>query len=381
MHSSEVKKDLIAAIDDDFLNLKLLEFVIVKAEFNFLGIQRSVNAMDVLLENPPSLILLDVMMPHLDGFELCEQLKSNQKLKDIPIIFITSMDQMENKVKGFELGGVDYVTKPFNKYELTARLKTHMALLTAKDKMMKQALELQKDNALKNRLFSIIGHDLRTPLSAIKMQLDFILRGLINPKSDSFMDTTAHDMASTTNEALNLLDNLLGWARSERGMLKVLKEEVNIRELIEECVRLQKMAIEFKNIKLTTVLPENEVLCFADINKIKTVMRNLMSNAIKFTPKNGSIMIAVEENNGMIKLIVEDSGVGISRENMKKILDPTEHFTKIGTEDEPGTGLGLVLCLEFISKHGSVLNIESEVGKGSVFSFELPEVKYSLTRV
>lgn len=372
MYSGQIEKPLITAIDDENSNLVLLEFVIGEAGFGFFGIQHSSEAIDILLKNRPKLILLDINMPVLNGYELCKLLKSDQNLQDIPVIFLTGKDQVEDKVMGLELGGTDYITKPFNKSELIARLKTHMDLLEAKEKMKKQALYLEKDNRFKDRLFSIIGHDLRAPLSALKMQLDFTLNGLIDPKSDSFIDTTIPNMAATTDEALGLLNNLLEWARTEKGMTKIITEEVVIRELIEECIRIQKMSINFKNIKLDVSLPDHEIKCLVDMNKVKTVLRNLLSNAVKFTPRNGSIMISAKEHRGKVRIIIKDSGVGISPENIKKILDPSKHFTQIGTENESGTGLGLMLCIDFIRRHNSELNIESEVDKGSVFSFDLP---------
>jgi len=374
MNKASAKKSLIACIDDEVMNLELLKFTIKQIKCDVLTIQHSKEALVLLLKNVPDLILLDVMMPEMDGFELCALIKTKRALKNIPIIFITGMGKTENKVKGFELGGVDYVTKPFNKHELLARIKTHLNLREAKKKVSKQAADLKKDNVLKDRLFSIIGHDLRSPLSAIKMQLDFILRGIINPTDPNFINKTVHNLNATTDEAFNLLDNLLGWAKSESGSLSIIKENVNILNLVEQCERLQQLAIENKNIDLQITIPENAFV-YADMNMIKTVLRNLVSNAIKFTPVEGSISISARLEDEFWNVSVSDSGVGISEEDLVKVLNLSEHFSKEGTEQEAGTGLGLILCQDFILKNGGTLWVESTLGKGSSFTFSVPTVE------
>jgi two-component system sensor histidine kinase/response regulator len=371
MNKASAKKSLIACIDDEAMNLELLKFTIKQIDCDVLPIQHSQEALSILQKNIPDVILLDVMMPHMDGFKLCELIKTKRKLKNIPIIFITGMGKTENKVKGFELGGVDYVTKPFNKYELLARIKTHLSLSEAKNKLSKQAADLKKENILKDRLFSIIGHDLRSPLSAIKMQLDFILRGIINPTDANFINKTVHNLNATTDEAFNLLDNLLGWAKSESGSLSIIKEDVNLLTLIEQCARLQKLALETKNIALEITIPE-KTLVYADMNMIKTVLRNLVSNAIKFTPVDGNISISATLEQDFWHVSVSDSGVGISEDDLTKVLNPSQHFSKEGTEQEAGTGLGLILCQDFIKKNNGELWVKSTLGKGSSFTFSLP---------
>jgi len=371
MNKVSAKKPLIACIDDEAMNLELLKFTIKQIDCEVLAIQHSQEALALLKKNVPNVILLDVRMPYLDGFELCELIKSTSILKNIPIIFITGMGKTENKVKGFELGGVDYVTKPFNKHELLARIKTQLNLSEAKRILSKQATDLKKENVLKDRLFSIIGHDLRSPLSAIKMQLDFILRGIIDPKDANFINKTVHNLNATTDEAFNLLDNLLGWAKSESGSLSIIKENVNMLKLVNQCARLQKLALETKNITLQITIPENTFV-YADMNMIKTVLRNLLSNAIKFTPVEGTITISAKLEKEFWNISVSDSGVGISEEDLVKVLNTEQHFSKEGTEQEAGTGLGLILCQDFIVKNGGTLWVDSTLGKGSTFTFSVP---------
>ncbi|MRX66295.1 hybrid sensor histidine kinase/response regulator [Maribacter luteus] len=366
-----MKKPLIAAVDDEIMNIELIGFIIRSIDYDYFGIQNSRLVISEFLKKTPDLILLDVQMPHFTGFEICEQLKSNEQLKDIPIIFLTGMNSTENKVTGFELGGVDYVTKPFNKQELIARIRTHVSLVKAKQKIELQSKKLEQDLVIKNRLFSIIGHDLRSPLSAIKMQLDFILRGIIDPSDDKFVDSTVHSLANTTDEAFNLLDNLLNWAKSESGVLSIIDEKINLKEIVEQNERLLKMALDDKQITFNIEVPEDAFI-MADLNMLKTILRNLLSNALKFTPKKGTITIAATPNKSKWSISVTDSGTGMSPEELEKVMDKNAHFSKVGTEQEAGTGLGLILCQDFIKKNGGELMVESTLGEGSSFSFEMP---------
>ncbi|MFS4416466.1 response regulator [Maribacter sp. 2307ULW6-5] len=354
----------IAIIDDERMNLEMLGFIISQMGYEHIRIQQSTKAIAVLLKTLPDLILLDVQMPQMDGFELCALIKARQSLAHIPIIFITGMNQSKNKIKGLELGGVDYVTKPFNPPELKARIRTHVELALAK-----KSLEAQ--SALKDRIFSIIGHDLRSPLSAAKLKMDFILRGIIDPKQDDFLDGTVKELSRTMDESLNLLQNLLGWAKSESGQIQIIAEKLQLYDLADQTCRLLQMASGHKDIALSN---EVDALHYAnaDMNTIKTVLRNLVSNAIKFTPKGGRITLSSQATDAKVTVSVTDNGLGISKKNQERILDRHTHFSKLGTDQEPGTGLGLVLCQSFIEKNGGRLGIESEEGKGSTFYFELP---------
>jgi len=367
-------KPYILAVDDEQLNIELLRFILERNDFIFQGTNDDDYFFELLQQRPPDLILLDVIMPRIEGFELCEKLKSFAEYKDIPVIFLTGKVHIKDKVKGFEVGGVDYVTKPFNEQELIARIQTHIELRRARNQIERQAENLKQSNTLKDRMFSIIGHDLRSPLSAAKLKMDFIMRGIIDPKADEFVDETVFGLLKTMDEALNLLQNLLGWAKSESDQIQVIPENLDLKDIVEQTFRLLKLGSEHKKITLENNIPE-ETIVHADLNTTKTVLRNLLSNAIKFTPFDGKIKVngVLEGNRTIIE--VQDNGQGIPSEDISKILNPNEHFSKLGTEKEPGTGLGLILCQNFVRKNGGELKIKSTVGVGSTFYFDLPLAK------
>ncbi|WP_420402017.1 hybrid sensor histidine kinase/response regulator [Flagellimonas sp.] len=371
MENQVTEKPYILAVDDEQLNLELLRFILERYNFEFEGTSDDDYFFELLETRKPDLILLDVIMPRIEGFELCEKVKEFETYRDIPIIFLTGKVNVKDKIKGFEVGGVDYVTKPFNEQELVARIQTHVELVRAKNQIEKQAKNLQQSNDLKDRMFSIIGHDLRSPLSAAKLKMDFIMRGIIDPKADNFLDETVYDLLKTMDEALNLLQNLLGWAKSESDQIQMIPEKLDLNDLGEQTFRLLKLGSDHKHIEMQNNIPA-ETFAFADNNMIKTVLRNIVSNAIKFTPVDGLIKLNGKTSKDNIVIEIVDNGNGIPKEDIKKILNPNEHFSKLGTEKEPGTGLGLILCQNFVQKNGGALKIKSEVGKGSTFYFDLP---------
>lgn len=371
MEHEVTEKPYILAVDDEQLNLELLRFILERNEYEFEGTSDDDYFFELLEQRIPDLILLDVIMPRIEGFELCEKIKGFKEYKDVPIIFLTGKVNVKDKVKGFEVGGVDYVTKPFNEQELVARIHTHVELIRAKKQIEEQAINLKQSNDLKDRMFSIIGHDLRSPLSAAKLKMDFIMRGIVDPKGEDFLDETIFGLLKTMDEALNLLQNLLGWAKSESDQIQMIPEKLDLNDLVEQTFRLLKLSSDHKKIEMQNNVPQ-DIFAFADNNMIKTVLRNILSNAIKFTPVEGVIKINSKLEKEKVVLEIEDNGNGISKADIKKILNPNEHFSKLGTEKEPGTGLGLVLCQNFVQKNGGTLKIRSEVGKGSTFYFDLP---------
>jgi two-component system sensor histidine kinase/response regulator len=371
MNQQVTEKPYILAVDDEQLNLERLRFILERNDFNFKGTNDKDYFFELLEEPLPDLILLDVIMPRIEGFELCEKLKSFDEYKDIPVIFLTGKVNVKDKVKGFEVGGVDYVTKPFNEQELIARIQTHIELQRARNQIERQAENLKQSNALKDRMFSIIGHDLRSPLSAAKLKMDFIMRGIIDPKAQDFVDGTVFELLKTMDEALNLLQNLLGWAKSESDQIQVIPENLDLKDIVDQTFRLLKLGSEHKKITLENTVNEGTFV-HSDLNTTKTVLRNLLSNAIKFTPIEGKISVNAVPGVETVVIEIQDNGQGIPPEDISKILNPNEHFSKLGTEKEPGTGLGLVLCQNFVRKNGGTLKIKSKVGEGSTFYFDLP---------
>jgi len=363
-------KPKILVVDDSAFEIQLVDYILQENNYQAFLANNGYEALGILENLTPDLILLDIMLPDINGFEVCKKIKGNENLKDIPVIFFTSLSNVEDIVKGFEAGGVDYVTKPFNTDELLVRIKNHLDLINSKRKIELQTRELTQANSLKDKMFSVISHDLRSPISSIKLALDFISNGFLKPGEDLYNDTIK-DLVKTTDEAYVLLENLLGWAKSQSNILNVLPESLELKTLATSVAGLLKLTSENKKIRIENKIADG-ITVFADMQMVQSVLRNLLSNALKFTPENGLIEMTAVTMTAEVKISVKDSGVGISESNLKRIFDQDQPVKTFGTNKESGSGLGLVLCKDFVEKNGGRIWVESEEGKGSTFSFTIP---------
>ncbi|OGH00376.1 MAG: hypothetical protein A2600_10425 [Candidatus Lambdaproteobacteria bacterium RIFOXYD1_FULL_56_27] len=311
----------------------------------------------------PDLILLDVMMPGMDGFEVCKALKQDPKTQSIPIIFLTAKSDAESLTKGFEVGGVDYVAKPFLPAELRARVETHLAL-----RQTTQAL--LESNQTKDRFFSIISHDLKVPFNG--------LIGIANLLVEEFDQLTKEEMLpfleglqKSAQYGFHLLVQLLDWSRTQTGHIQWEPSSIDLTQVGQETLGLLREAAVQKKITLSLELGETTPVQ-ADHKMIQTILRNLVSNAIKFTPNGGQVILGASASEAGWSVYVKDTGVGISENNLQKLFLLDQQFYTAGTAGEEGTGLGLLLCHEFAKAHGTRLAVESTVGQGTRFSFTLP---------
>jgi two-component system, sensor histidine kinase and response regulator len=231
-----------------------------------------------------------------------------------------------------------------------------------------QTVELTQLNSLKNKLFSVISHDLKTPMYALRNVFSNIQEYDI-PADE--VKSLIPDVVNDLNYTTGLMENLLQWAKNQMSSDTAHPQEIDTTELVQDVVRLLRLQAGAKQIQIE-VVADKPYYAYADRDMVHMVLRNLLSNAIKFTPDNGNITITTEVKTNMISIAVKDSGVGISEENLQKLFN--EYYTSKGTANESGTGLGLMLCKEFLTKNGGHLQVSSEEGKGSVFSFTLPRL-------
>ncbi len=358
------KKPVILIVDDVPKNIQVLGALLNKFDFELAVAMNGQQALDTVAKIKPDLILLDVMMPVMDGHEVCRRLKQNEPTKDIPVIFITAKSETEDIITGFELGAVDYITKPFIGSELIARVKTHLSLKSTKE-------SLQEEIATKNKFFSIISHDLRGSFGIILSFVQLIQENKEYLSEDELNELLV-DIGKTSKNTLDLLENLLEWARSQTGRLNYEPENLKVQDLSSSIVRSLKEIASNKNVELDSeVNMDDEV--FADKNMVLLVIRNLVSNAIKFTPKNGSIKIGSCEVENFIKIKVSDTGVGIDNNKIESLFKIDTKVTTLGTENEQGNGLGLALCKEFVEYNGGEIGIDSEINNGTTVWFTLPK--------
>jgi signal transduction histidine kinase len=330
----------------------------------------------------PDIILCDIVMPGIDGFEVCKRLKKNDLMKDIPIIFLSSITQSKDIVKGFELGIVDYVTKPFNDYELLSRVNTHIDLKKSRDiiefhkselnKINEQLdfrnTELQKLNDSKDKIFSIISHDLRGPIGSFENVLEILSGDMLSELEKNELLAELKEQSKGIHQ---MLENLLQWSLSQRKEIYFKPLPVRVSEISDSVLQLLSSIAKKKNIEIELSIDE-KCTTFADPDMLSLIFRNLISNAIKFTPEKGSITVSAINKTGYVEFQVKDSGVGIPKENMDKIFTNNEYFTTRGTNYEKGSGLGLKLCKEFVEKHGGKIWAERPEKGGTAFIFTIP---------
>lgn len=364
----------VLVVDDIPANILLLKMMLEQSGFEVLTAQGSEEAFPRLEEKQVDLILMDVLMPGVDGFELAKQLKEHPDYREIPIIFLTALNTATDVVKGFQLGGDDFVSKPFNKEELLVRIRYQLNLLEAKRTIKRQTVELEKTIAGRDTLYSVIAHDLRVPMSSMKMILNVLA---LKAKEKHGNEVELVDMLHSANEISEqlfvLLDNLLKWTSSQLGRLKAVPQSINLPELVEGIMEVSSITAAMKEIQLNfypSSMTGMEV--FVDIDMIKTSIRNLISNAIKFSYRGSEVDVVVKSNEGQAILEVIDHGCGISPENQARLMDLSSHFTTFGTENESGSGLGLLLVSEFLKLNNGHVFFTSKEGEGSTFGFVLP---------
>jgi len=245
-------------------------------------------------------------------------------------------------------------------------------IMAQKEEITEKAEELKKANLTKNKFFSIIGHDLKNPFHAINGLAD-ILKNSLHSMEDSQKLEIINMIEESSKGATNLLENLLTWARSESGNIDYKPEKFDIRETITQSFILLKVNAEKKNIKLITLITD-ACHVYADINMTTTIIRNLVSNSIKFTPENGSITLSNKIKGNLMEISVTDTGIGMDESTRSKLFRIDQQITTKGTSGEGGTGLGLIICREFVEKNGGKIRVESEQGKGSTFIFSLQRI-------
>lgn len=327
-------------------------------------------ACKLAIDKSPDIILLDWYMPDMTGIEVLDYLKQNESTKDIPIVMVTALTGSSDLEYALQKGAIDYIRKPVDRVELLARVKSALQLHEYMNEIKRQQSELAALNHVKDKVFSIIAHDLRNPFASIGMFVDVLLDNAAVFSPEEVTDI-ANDLHESLSSANLLLENLLQWSRSQMEHINLVSEKLKLEDVANSVQRLFRNNIKTKEIDFNIEFP-SELYAFADNHMLNFIIRNLVSNAIKFTPNEGSITVSgrVTENE-MCEVAVKDTGVGIGEEHLSKIF-ADEHFSTRGTDGEKGTGLGLMLCKEFVEKNGGVLKVSSVEGEGSTFYFSLP---------
>ena len=322
----------ILIVDDVVSNVLLLKILLTNEKFQVCTANCGNMCIEQAKAEKPDLILLDVMMPDISGFDTAVILKKDPATADIPIIFLTALNNPSDLVHGFQVGANDFLTKPFNKEELVVRVMHQITLVAAKRLIQKQNDELRATINNRDKMYSVIAHDLRSPMASIRMVLNLLVSSMtpemIGPELFELLDKANKE----SEDCHDLLDNLLKWTKSQTGRLNVLLQDLDLKDIIPGVVDIFEMIAVTKKIKLQLSGTNAPLVVRADNDMLKTVMRNFISNAIKFSPENSTIEIDMDVEGDFAKISVKDHGVGIAPERIDSIFHKGE--STYGTEEE-----------------------------------------------
>lgn len=362
---------LILIVDDIAKNIQLLGKVLDSKGYRVVAVTNGEQAIRAARKHAPDLILLDIMMPGKSGFEVCEEVKADNELSEIPVIFLTARSEDEDVVKGLNMGGADYVTKPFNAGELLARIETHLSLKEARDQIVEQREELQNLSETKDKIYSIIAHDLKGALFGISGMTEMLQSDLEQQEIEKEIKHNISLIHQAAHSANQILENLLTWTRMQTDLLDVSPSKFSLSNCIKDCIELYKVKAKGKGVQIE--FKSENVMLHADREMISTVFRNLISNAIKYSSSGDRISIKLDDGDRNRTISVEDEGLGMPEEVRQNIFNPRNRPRRKGTGREKGTGLGLLLCKEFVEMHNGEVTVESEPDEGTVFRVILPK--------
>jgi signal transduction histidine kinase/HD-like signal output (HDOD) protein len=383
------KNERILIVDDEQRNVKLLNAMLMAEKYDLHGVYDGAEAIELTHTWKPDLILLDIMMPGLDGFEVSKRLKDDELTKPIPILMITALKDKEHRLKAMECGADDFLNKPIDRIELITRVKSLLRskayyedLIDSNRKIHEKNRQLIALEKAKDSLTQMIVHDLNNPLTAIAGSIELLL--LDDPASPTNQKETARRCQSYCNDLIGLVQDLLDIQRMEEAKLDLKRTKTDLIGLVKELLRQFKTGSGKKEADLRffsrAEIPEIEI----DSRLIKRVVGNLLSNAVRHSPKKSRMEISLDLLNEKSRLLfsIRDYGDGLAPEYHQKIFDRYEQVSlrragvKVGT-----SGLGLAFCKMAVEAHGGRIWVESEgEGKGSKFSFILPTKPPSLSR-
>jgi len=386
-----MEKPFILIVDDVPKNLQVLGSLLKEDGYRVAFANSGKRALGYVANNQPDLILLDIMMPEMDGYEVCAKLKADEKSEHIPIIFITALSEEMNEIKGFALGGVDYITKPFSLPTVRARVKTHVELKQHQDhlenivkqrtkELEKAKMEAEAASQAKSLFISNMNHELRTPMNGIIASLDMALDKDFSAKVETFIQTARDSSFSL----LNLINGILDFSKSEKGDLELESQPFALDDVLSNLTRtVVQKGVTKKFELLFDDFDENlPNALIGDGNRLKEILGHLLDNAVKFNDKAPVVKLGIivkekTSDHAMLEFYVQDNGIGIAPEYFEEIFKPFVQIDASSTRKYDGAGMGLAICKRLVNLMGGQMRLESEIGRGSTFfftaNFKLPQ--------
>lgn len=360
----------ILVVDDDRMNIRILEGILKKEGYAIFSAETGEDALTLYPIHRPDLVLLDVMLPGIDGFEICRRLRASYGDECAPILFITAKAESEDVVAGFNAGGADYLPKPFRAREALVRIRTHL-------ENRQYAAQLRKANEAKNKFLGMCAHDLRNPLASIRGLTEFLREPSIGPLNPEQADivTSIH---GASQSMLGLVNELLDIATIEAGELRLSLAPTSLRELAEKSVRLASIEAARKGTRIELEPGSAAPVVPLDAARIRQVVDNLLSNAVKYSPPGSLVLVRIDtaappdSPAPAAVLAVRDQGPGIPETERGRLFQDFGRLSAKPTGGEKSTGLGLAICRKIVEAHRGRIDAVNQPGGGCVFIFSIP---------
>lgn len=369
-HALSGRKILI--VDDDRLNIRILSGILKGEGYLLADVESGEKALEIYPNFQPDLVLMDVVMAGMSGFDTCRELRHRYGENTAPVIFITAKTQSDDVVEGLRAGGVDYLPKPFRPNEAVARISTHLANRLLSEQHKALAEQLAKANAAKNRFLGMAAHDLRNPLASIRGLAEFLQDASIGPLNKEQLELVEM-IHLTSHQMLDLVNELLDVATIESGELKIHPEPSSLTDLIDRSVHLMNMEAAKKKTQIIHhPSPLRGELLRLDPAKIRQVIDNLLSNAVKYSPPGSTVGVQISREADAISFSVRDQGPGIPENERDKLFKDFGRLSVRPTGGEKSTGLGLAICRKIVEAHAGTITAQNLPERGSEFRVSLP---------
>lgn len=367
-------------VDDKPDNLRLLAIILTKKGYKIRKALNGKTAINTVKMVPPDLILLDINMPEMNGYEVCQILKADQKTKDIPIIFISALDDVLDKVKAFQVGGLDYITKPFQEEEVIARVENQLTIRQQQKQLEQEIQQRQKTEERLQFYLHAVSHDLRNPVIGLSMILKNLLHQTevteTSPKTP-ILRSTIELMKNSCDRQLQLINSLVETQQNDLWGISLQCKPLNLYSLTQEIILEWIPILEENQATLINNIPPDLPLIQADSHQLWRVYENLLANALKYNPLGIKIRLNAEiiqdklsDSPELLRCLVSDNGIGMSIEQAKILFTPYNRGE--GSQSNIGLGIGLYLCHQIIQAHGGTIEVITQPQKGSQFRFTLP---------
>lgn len=366
-------KGRILVVDDTPLNVRLLSSILEIEGYLVITATNGPDALKLVPESAPDVVLLDVMMPGMDGFEVCQRIKAETASAHLPVVMVTALQDTANRVRALEAGADDFLTKPVDEVEVLARVKTLVAAKRNRAELENAYAALQRSEGLRDSLSQMLVHDLRTPLTAMIASLDILLTNY-GDKMDEMQNELLSMSMSSCRQMINQVSELLDVGKMESGALELNRQNIDVASLVEQALNQVQSLARNRKITITRSIEEKMPAFDADADLLRRVLVNLVGNSLKFCPIGSSLEVSVKPQENAVLFSVQDDGPGIATQDREKIFDKWGQAESSSSGRKTSSGLGLTFCRLAVEAHGGRIWVESEVGQGSNFLFTIPLV-------